>query len=244
MHACVVSALENAVGLKVAESAAAEGATAAAFKKAAGEAVRVRDVRSMRREAKSTVCHHLRVLGGPETHATRLQQYLSGPLTEVQRFKFICRAGVLPTPAGRRYQQGRARTARCPFCPERPAEETIHHALLACSAFAAERAALWARMEQEVGLRCLLTGSWRPCWGMPSGATVLRQWMASSSSTWVCRCGGGGRWCHQRVRRGRRRLVTRLMWRARHAAAAVVRPLCCCAIAVTGGTTCAALFRL
>ena len=37
------------------------------------------------------------------------------------------------------------------YCPERP-EETIHHALLACSAFAAERAALWARMEQEVGL--------------------------------------------------------------------------------------------
>jgi hypothetical protein len=132
MHACVVAALEHAVGLTVAESAAAEGATKAAFKKAAGEAVRVRDVRSMRREAKSTVCHHLRVLGNPGEHANQLQLYLSGPLTEVQRFKFICRAGVLPT-ARRRCQQGRAQTAQCPFYPEHP-EETIHHALLACSA--------------------------------------------------------------------------------------------------------------
>jgi hypothetical protein len=91
--------------------------------------------------------------------------------------------------------------------------------------------------------RCLLTGSWRPCWGMPSGATVPRRWMASSSSIWVCRCGGGGRWCRRRWLRVRR-LVTRLILRARRAASAVVRPLCCCAIAVTGGTTCAASFRL
>ena len=150
MHACVVSALEHAVGLKVADLAAAGGVTTAAFKKLAGEAVRVRDVRSMRRDAKSTVCHHLRVLGGPGRHANQLQRYLAGPLTEVQRFKFICRAGVLPT-ARRRFQQGRAQTAQCPLCPERP-EETMQHALLACSAFAAERAAMWAALEQEVGL--------------------------------------------------------------------------------------------
>ena len=92
---------------------------------------------------------HLRVLGEPGAHANQLQRYLSGPLTEVQRFKFICRAGVLLT-AGRRYQQGQAQTARCPFCPERP-EETIHHALLACSAFAAERAALWAQNDGTGG---------------------------------------------------------------------------------------------
>jgi hypothetical protein len=103
----------------------------------------------MRRMAKSTVGHHLRVLGDPGEHANQLQGYLAGPLTEVQRFKFLCRAGVLLM-AKRRFQQGRAHTAQCPFCPERP-EETMHHALLACSAYDTERAAMWAAVEQEVG---------------------------------------------------------------------------------------------
>jgi hypothetical protein len=104
-------------------------------------------VRKMRRKARSTVGHHLRGLGDP--HANQLQRYMAGPLTEVQRFKFVCRAGVLLT-ARRRFQQGQAQTAQCPFCPERP-EETMNHALLACSAFDAERAAMWTAVEQEVG---------------------------------------------------------------------------------------------
>jgi hypothetical protein len=148
MHAGVVASLERAVGLNVAELAAAAGASRASFKQAAGGAVK-QDVREMRRKAKSTVGHHLRVLGDPDEHANQLQRYLAGPLTEVQRYRFVCRAGVLLT-ARRRFQQGQAQTAQCPFCPERP-EETMHHALLACSAFDAERAAMWSAVEREVG---------------------------------------------------------------------------------------------
>jgi hypothetical protein len=33
--------------------------------------------------------------GRPGEHAYQLQRYLAGPLTEVQWFKFICRAGVV-----------------------------------------------------------------------------------------------------------------------------------------------------
>jgi hypothetical protein len=102
----------------------------------------------MWQKAKSTVGHHLRVMGDPGEHANQLQGYLAGQLTEVQHFKFVCRAGVLLT-ARRRFQQGQAQTAQCPFCPERP-EETMHHALLACSAFDTERAAMWATVEQVV----------------------------------------------------------------------------------------------
>jgi len=105
MHAGVVASLERAVGLTVAELAAAAGTSRASFKRAASGAVRKRDVREMRRKAKSTVGHHLRVLGDPGEHANQLQRYLAGPLTEVQRFKFVCRAGVLLT-ARRRFQRG------------------------------------------------------------------------------------------------------------------------------------------
>jgi hypothetical protein len=149
LHSGVVAALERAVDFKVADLAGA-GVTAAAFKKTAGEAVRARDVRAMQRRAKSTVSHHLLVLGSPAQHTNQLQQYLSGPLTESQRLKFICRAGVMRT-ARRRWQQGRAPSPQCPMCPGGQ-EETMQHALLACSAFAAERAAMWASIEREVGL--------------------------------------------------------------------------------------------
>jgi hypothetical protein len=91
MHADVVAALKRAVGLNVAGLAAAAGTSRASFKWAASGAVRkrhVRDVREMRRKAKSTVGHHLRVVGDPGEHANQLQRYLAGPLTEVQRFKF------------------------------------------------------------------------------------------------------------------------------------------------------------
>jgi hypothetical protein len=131
MHAGVVASLERAVSLNVAELAAAAGTSRASFKRAASGAVRKRDVREMRRKARSTVGHHLRVLGDPGEHNDQLQRYLAGPLTEVQRFKSVCRAGVLLT-ARHGYQQGQAPTAQSPFCPERP-EETMHHALLACA---------------------------------------------------------------------------------------------------------------
>jgi hypothetical protein len=72
--------------------------------------VRKRNVGGMRRKAKSTVGHHMRVLGDPGEHGVQLQQYLAGPLTKVQRFKYACRAGVLLT-ARRRFQQGQAQTA-------------------------------------------------------------------------------------------------------------------------------------
>jgi hypothetical protein len=118
-----VAALERAVDLKVA-ALAATGMGKAAFKKVAG------DVRAMRRRARSTVLHHLRVLGDPARHTNQLHKYLTGPLTESQRFKFICRAGIMPT-ARRQWQQGRATTAKCLLCPE-GLEESMHHALLAC----------------------------------------------------------------------------------------------------------------
>jgi hypothetical protein len=90
MHDGMVTSLERAVGLNVAELAAAAGASTASFKQAASGAVRKRDVREMRRKAKSMVGHQLRVLGDPDEHANQLQRYLAGPLTEVQRFKFVC----------------------------------------------------------------------------------------------------------------------------------------------------------
>jgi hypothetical protein len=150
MHAGVVSALEQAVDIKVPALAAA-GVGKAAFKTVAGDVVRARDVRAMRRRAGSTVLHHLRVLGDPARHTNQLQRYLTGPLTESQRFKFICRAGVMPT-ARRQWQQGRASTAKCLLCPAEGLEETMHHALLACSAFATERDTMWAELEAEVGV--------------------------------------------------------------------------------------------
>jgi hypothetical protein len=86
MHAGVVVSLERAVGLTVAKLAAAAGTSRASFKRAASGAVRKRE---MRRKAKSTLGHHLRVLGDPGEYANQLQGYLAGPLAEVQRFKLI-----------------------------------------------------------------------------------------------------------------------------------------------------------
>ena len=100
-----MAALERAVALDKAALAGA-GTTKAAFKKAAGEAVRARDVHAMRRRAKSTVSHHLLVLGDPDKHTNTLQQYLTGALSVSERFKLIFRAGVLPT--ARRSWQHRA----------------------------------------------------------------------------------------------------------------------------------------
>jgi hypothetical protein len=193
--------------------------------------------------------HHLRVLGDPGEHANQLQGYLAGPLTEVQRFKFVCPACVWLT-AMSRFQQGQAQTAQCPFCPERP-EETMHHALLACSAFGTERAAMWAAVERWGGrlsaLRELsqLSSSSRHCWGTPSGVTVLKLWMVSSSGTWLRKCGGDGRRCRLLLLllHWVMRLAIRTMWRARRASSAAVLPLCYCAIAATGGTTRAAWCR-
>jgi hypothetical protein len=193
----------------------------------------------MRRKAKSTVGHHLRVLGNPGEHANQLQRYLAGPLTEVQRFKFVCRAGVLLT-ARRRFQQGQAQTARCPFCPER-LEETMHHALLACSAFDAERAAMWAAVEKVVG------------WPAVSAAQALPAEQQLSAllgdSFWGDRAqavdGAVQQYLAGHMRRRRAAVLLRWVvrpaiwpvWRARRATSAAVRPLCCCAIAATGGTT-------
>jgi 3-oxoacyl-ACP reductase-like protein len=87
MHAGVVVSLERAVGLAVAKLAAAAGTSRASL--SASGAVRKRDVREMRRKAKSTVGHHLRVLGDPVEHANQLQGYLAGPLAEVQRLEFV-----------------------------------------------------------------------------------------------------------------------------------------------------------
>ncbi len=67
--------------------------------------------------------HHLQVLGDPARHMNQLQKYLTlsvtGPLTESQRFKFICLGSCMPT-ARRQWQQGRASTAKCLLCPEGP----------------------------------------------------------------------------------------------------------------------------
>jgi hypothetical protein len=184
MHVGVVAALERAVDLKV-TALAATAMGKAAFKQVAGEAVRARDVRAMRRQARSTVLHHLRVLGDPARHTNQLQKYLTGPLTESQRFKFICRAGIMPT-ARRQWQQGRASTAKCLLCPEGP-EETMLHALLACSAFATERAAMWAELEAEVGAAVASAARDMPAdrqlaalLGMLSGGTMPWRWMALS----------------------------------------------------------------
>jgi hypothetical protein len=55
MHAGVVAALKRAVDLKV-TALAATGMGKAAFKQVAGEAVRARDVRAMRRQARCITC--------------------------------------------------------------------------------------------------------------------------------------------------------------------------------------------
>jgi hypothetical protein len=83
-----------------------------------------------------------------------------------------------------------------------------------------------------------LTSSSRPCLGTPSGVTVLRLWMVSSSSTWLGRRGGGGWRCRRLLLRWVVRPAIWPMWRARRATSAAVRPLC--VIAATGGTTRAA----
>jgi hypothetical protein len=60
----------------------------------------------------------------------------------------------------------------------------MHHALLGMRAlpvFAADRAAMWAEVEQEVGPLAASAAKALPA-DMPSGMTVLAQWMASSSS--------------------------------------------------------------
>ena len=105
MHAGVVAARERAVDLKVA-ALAATGVGKAAFKKVAGEAVRARDVRAMRRQARSTVLHHLRVLGDPARHMNQLQKYLtalevhlSAALESCQLHGGSGRRGVLALPS-------------------------------------------------------------------------------------------------------------------------------------------------
>jgi hypothetical protein len=72
---------------------------------------------------------------------------------------------------------------------------------------------------------------------------VLKLWMVPSSSTWLRKCGGGGRRCRRRLLRWVVRPAILPMWRARRATSAAVQPLCCCAIAATGGTTRAAWCR-
>ncbi len=74
MHAGVVAALERAVDIKVTALAAT------GMGKVTGEAVRARDVRAMRCQARSTVCYHLRVLGNPARHTNQLQKYLTQQL--------------------------------------------------------------------------------------------------------------------------------------------------------------------
>jgi hypothetical protein len=106
MHAGVVAALERAVDLKV-TALAATGMGKAAFKKVAGEAVCARDVRAMRRQARSTaVLHHLRVLGDPARHMNQLQKYLtalqvhlSAALESCQLHGGSGRRGVLALPS-------------------------------------------------------------------------------------------------------------------------------------------------
>jgi hypothetical protein len=106
------------------------------------------------------------------------------------------------------------------------------YALLACSAFDAERAAMWAAVEHEVGQPAVSAAQTLPadqqlaripaCWETPSGVTVLRLWMVSSSSSWLRKCGGGGR-------RYWRRVVRPAVWpmlRPRRITGAAVRPLC------------------
>jgi hypothetical protein len=58
--------------------------------------------------------------------------------------------------------------------------------------------------------------------------------MVSSSSTWLCKCGDGGRRCRQRLLRWMVRLAIQPMWRARRATSAA---------AATGGTKRAAWCR-
>jgi hypothetical protein len=142
-----VAALERAVDIKVPALAAA-GVGKAVFKRVAGEVVRARDVRAVRRRVHGVAPPA--GAGRPSPAHESAPAIPRGPLTESQRFKFICRAGVMPT-ARRQWQQGRASTAKCLLCPE-GLEETMHHALLACSAFATERDTMWAELEAEVGV--------------------------------------------------------------------------------------------
>ena len=148
MHAALVTALEHQVQVRVAECRA-QGDTAAVFKRKVAAAVRARDVRDMRRRSQSTVQHHLRMLGDPAEHTTRLPRYLSGPLSELQRFQLICRAGILLT-AERRSSMRRTESALCTCCSA-GVRETLHHALLTCGGFATELQAMWTGLEWAAG---------------------------------------------------------------------------------------------
>ena len=73
-------------------------------------AIRARDVSVVRRRNQSTVGRRLQILGDPPEQCTRLQRYLS--LTELQRHRLICRAGVLLT-AEQCGTMDRVKGARC-----------------------------------------------------------------------------------------------------------------------------------
>jgi hypothetical protein len=238
MHASMVASLERAVGLNVAKLAAAAGASRASFKRAASGAVRKQDV-EMRRKARSTVGHHLRVLGDPGEHANQLQRYLAAlQVRSMPRWRLAY--GQAPLSAGP------VPDGTVPILPGAPGGDRA-----SCSAGRAQPLMLsgrrcglrWSKRwggRRMSALRRLsrLTSSLRPCWETPSWVTVLRlsvdavvqQYLAAQmrrrrSAVPAAAAAPGGA-CGQRPGRCGVPGVQQAVW-----------PLCCCVITATGGTT-------
>jgi hypothetical protein len=141
-HTCwyhgMVASLEHSAGIEAAELAAAAGISMAGFKRTAIGAVRKRDVLQW--------AYHLRVLGDLlGEHTNQRPRYLAGPLTEVQRLSSSAALGSCLRPGA---AISRARPER--HSAAHSARSARHHALLASSAFAAERAAMLAAVQQVV----------------------------------------------------------------------------------------------
>jgi hypothetical protein len=146
-----------------------------------------------RQEPRPTVSHHLRILGDPAKHTNKPGR----ASVESQRFKFICRAGVMPT-ARRQWQQGRACCA--PTARRRPFSTLCSPArlsllsVLRCGLRSSRR---WELTEAAAAVRALpvdsqlaaLLGDARLGDHAPAVDGMVRAFLACSSG------GRGSSWC-------------------------------------------------
>ena len=140
LHSEVVASVVAATGLDLA-AAQAEACSFSALKRQAAEAVRRRDMRLTCRSDMSTVYRLWCILGQPDLYPNAPQQYLAGCLSPGQHMKFLCRSGMLLV-GHRRHQLRQVPTPACTFC-RACSDDTLPHAVLQCSAFAAQRDCFW-----------------------------------------------------------------------------------------------------
>ena len=142
MHADLVRGVATTVGLDLA-ALHTQGASKGVFKGAASVAVRKLDMTRIRGKRQSTVARYLEYSGAGAEFPTQLAEYLSGPMAIGQRALLLCRAGAL---LPRQAQQ----PAACPHCGGAHSV-TLAHVMLDCTAWAAERATMWAQVAGVAG---------------------------------------------------------------------------------------------